>query len=143
MLEKKERGEFQSSGSMEVLGRVLQIPEHSGRVRGVGGFVTPTLFFNLPKEKRTRVTKAELLARDRERDEEMERMKKEFVAQIESLKAVVAAGEKFYPNLSEKASCGMVEEGMEKPHIMKELLVEEDDECFAFDPPPSQNKVTK
>lgn len=68
---------------MDVLVTVLQTIEHSGRVRGVGGFVTPILFFNIPKEKRTRITKAELLARDRERDEGMERMKKEFATQIE------------------------------------------------------------
>lgn len=140
-MEKKEKGEFQPEGSMDVLSTVLQTPEHSGRVRGVGGFVTPSLFFNLPKEKRTRITKAELLARDRQRDEEMERIKKEFTTQIESLKAAVSGSGKFSPLLSEKASChGVTEEGMEKPIVVKELVLDNDD-CVAFDTPPSQPKV--
>lgn len=130
-MEKKENGEFHLSRSMDVLGTVLQTPEHSGRDRGVGGFVSPTLFFNFSKEKRTRITKVELLARDRKRDEEMERMKKEFVTQIKSLKAVVAVGGKFFRNLSKKASCHeLVVAGMEKSMFMKELLVEDDDDCI-------------
>lgn len=75
----------------------------------------------------------------------MERMNKEFTAQIESLKATVSTGGKFSPLLSEKASChGMLKEGMmEKPIIMKEYLVDNNDDCVTFDTPPSQTKVIK
>ncbi|KAK1372728.1 hypothetical protein POM88_028921 [Heracleum sosnowskyi] len=47
------------------------------RVRGVGSFVTPSMIFNLLIGKICRITKAELLARDRERDAELEKAKQE------------------------------------------------------------------
>lgn len=134
MLEKKEKGEFQPSGSTDVLSTALETVEHSGRVRGVGGFVTPKLFFNLPKEKRTRITKAELLARDRQRDEELETTKREMQMQIDDLKAMISP-------VSEKASCQKPDqEATQEPKIIgKKLFVE--DECMAFDTPPSDKKV--
>ncbi|KAL8120744.1 hypothetical protein AgCh_017792 [Apium graveolens] len=77
LLEMKEKGEFQPSGSDDVLARALETPEHSGRVRGVGSYVSPKLWFDLPKEKKCRITKTELVARDRQRDDEMERTRQE------------------------------------------------------------------
>lgn len=141
LLEKKEKGEFQPSGSVDVLSTALETPEHSGRVRGVGGFVTPKLFFNLPKDKRKRITKAELLACDRQRDEEMERTKQELMSQIEALKAMINTPNIMpSPMTSDKASCQPVqfqEREKEKPIIAKELLVS-DDECVVFDTPPEK-----
>ena len=60
-----------------MLNKALETPEHSGRVRGVGSFVTPSMFFNLPTGKRCIITKDELLSRDRERDAELEKAKQE------------------------------------------------------------------
>lgn len=138
MLEKKEKGEFLPSGSIDVLSTALETPEHSGRVRGVGGFVTPKLFFNLPKEKRTRITKAELLARDRQRDEELERTKREMQMQIDALKAMISP-------VSEKASCQMAEqeEGTKDTKEIRKNLFTEDNERLAVDTPPSEKKVKK
>ncbi|XP_040369464.1 uncharacterized protein LOC121051309 [Rosa chinensis] len=76
LMEKKRKGELEISGSSDVLSQALETPEHSGRVRGVGGFVNPSTYFKLPKQKRVRTTKAELLARDKERDRELEETKK-------------------------------------------------------------------
>lgn len=103
LLEQKEKGEFKPSGSDDVLTTALQTPEHGGRVRGVGGFVTPTVYFNLPKQRRVRVTKSELLARDRERSEEFEKMRLE----LDQLKALItsAPNMNYSPNFSDKASC--------------------------------------
>lgn len=81
MLEKKKKGELTISGSDDVLSKALKTTEHSGRVRGVGGFVNPSTYFKLPKQKRVRVTKADLLARDRERDMELEETRKNLMAQ--------------------------------------------------------------
>lgn len=65
-----------------MLTKALQTPEHAGRVRGVGSLVTSTVFFNIPNGKRCRITKAELLARDRERDAEYEKSKQEMAAEL-------------------------------------------------------------
>lgn len=75
MLEKKKNGELKTSGSDDVLTKVLKTPEHSGRVRGVGGYVNPSTYFNIPRAKPERVSRATLLARDRERDRELEETK--------------------------------------------------------------------
>ncbi|XP_040374987.1 uncharacterized protein LOC112200371 [Rosa chinensis] len=76
LLEKKSKGELDISRSDDVLTQALETPEHPGRVRGVGGFVNLTTYFNLPKQRRVTITKAELLARDRERDRELQETKK-------------------------------------------------------------------
>ena len=113
----------------------LETPEHSGRVRGVGGFVTPKSFFNLPRQ-RTRISKAQL-------SEELENQKKE----IAQLKAMISATNLLgSPNLSDKSSCQeeiikpKPEISKPKPEIVKTSDVEED--CMIFDhPPPSEIKV--
>lgn len=135
MLEKKEKGEFQVSGITDVLSTALKKEEHSGRVRGVGGFVTPKMFFNLPKGKRTRITKAELLARDRQRDEELEKTKQEMQMQIDALKAMISP-------VSEKESCQKSDdqEATQEPKIIPQKLFEED-ECLPFDTSPTGKKV--
>lgn len=76
MLERKSKGELKISGSDDVLSKALKTAEHTGRVRGVGGFVNPSTYFNLPKQKRVRITKADLLARDQERALEFEQTTK-------------------------------------------------------------------
>ena len=42
---KVKDGSIQESGQKDILGMALGNPEHSGRVRGVGGMVTPTTYF--------------------------------------------------------------------------------------------------
>lgn len=42
----------------------LGTPEHAGRVRGVGGFVKPSVFFNVPRKKRECVSKGMLKERE-------------------------------------------------------------------------------
>jgi hypothetical protein len=75
-LEQKKKGDLIVEGSNDVLSQALGTPEHSGRVRGVEGFVTPLTYFGHPKQRRLAITKAELLARDRERDLELQEAKK-------------------------------------------------------------------
>ena len=50
---KVKDGSIQESGQKDILGMALGNPEHSGRVRGVRGMVTPTTYFNLPKGTKT------------------------------------------------------------------------------------------
>ncbi|CAL2255926.1 unnamed protein product [Prunus armeniaca] len=45
-------GTLTASGSNDVLTLALGTPEHAGRVRGVGVGVSPTQFFNLPRQQR-------------------------------------------------------------------------------------------
>lgn len=45
-------GEVTTCGTDDVLTKVLGNPEHHGRVRGIGGHVKPTAYFNLPKHRR-------------------------------------------------------------------------------------------
>ena len=50
---KVKDGSIQESGQKDILGMTLGNPEHSGQVRGVGGMVTPTTYFNLLKITKT------------------------------------------------------------------------------------------
>ncbi|KAL6286128.1 hypothetical protein ACE6H2_010518 [Prunus campanulata] len=47
-------GALTVSGSNDILTLALGTPEHGGRVRGAGAGVTPTQFFNLPKQQRVK-----------------------------------------------------------------------------------------
>lgn len=148
LLEKKRKGEFEPSGSNDVLSAVLETPEHSGRVRGVGSFVTPTTYFNLPKGRRIRVTKSELMARDRQRSEEMERAKeemerskKEMKAEIDQLKAMINSINPLIPSplLSSKGSIHEkteVEAKLVKSSTVKGLVLSDDEDCIALDATP-------
>lgn len=78
-MDQKEKGELKVSGSDDVLTQVLGTPEHAGRVRGVGGYVNPSTYFKIPKDKKP--TKKELLARDKQRDLELEETKKAITEQ--------------------------------------------------------------
>lgn len=147
----KRKGEFKQSGSSDVLTAALETPEHSGRVRGVGSFVSPSTFFNMPKGKRTRVTKDELLARDKKREEEFERRTQEFdkktenlMNEIAELKALITTSNLHSPMLSDKASCredkeqqlGKEMKIMCKPVAAKALMaeIEGEDDCVYIDP---------
>lgn len=48
-------GEVSTCGTDDVLTKALGNPEHHGRVRGVGGHVKPSTYFNLPKHQRKTV----------------------------------------------------------------------------------------
>lgn len=141
LLEQKERGDFVPSGTQDVLTTALKTPEHSGRVRGVGSFVTPKVFFDLPKEKRTRITKAELLARDKQRTEELEKTKQLLLLEISALKELMRTSNIESP-LSDKASSQPMHEVNGKPSSAKGLMADDDDQCTAFHhTPPSGKKV--
>ena len=121
-----------------MLSTALGTPEHSGRVRAVGGYVMPKMFFNVPKEKKLGIMKSELLARDRLMVEELERTRREMA----ELKALFTASNLGSSNVSDKASCQPLgEEDKRKETAEKEVLDNEED-CVAYDhPPPTEKKV--
>ncbi|KAL6588176.1 hypothetical protein OROMI_001154 [Orobanche minor] len=51
--EKVDRGEESVSGSLDVLEKALGTKEHGGRVRGVGGYITPSAYFHLPRRQKS------------------------------------------------------------------------------------------
>lgn len=141
LLEKKLKGEFHPSGSKDVLTTALKTEEHSGRVRAVGSFITPKEFFNLPRQRR--ITKDELLARDKQRSEELEKTKQDLMAQIAQLKAMIEAGTNIpSPMLSDNGSHHPETIKLQTP-VAKELVLDGDRDCVHIDPspPPSDNKV--
>ncbi|KAK1372737.1 hypothetical protein POM88_028930 [Heracleum sosnowskyi] len=103
-----------------------------------------------PGEKPDRITKAELLARDRERDAELEKAKQEMErtrhemerTREEMVQALNAMGLANIPSpkLSEMASCG---QKVASPSVVKELdqLLVDDDDCVRIKPIPPKNKV--
>ena len=72
-----------------MLTTALETPEHSGRVRVFGGFISPKSYFNLPRQRR--ITKDKLLARDKQRSEELQKTKEELIGEIAKLRAMIAA----------------------------------------------------
>ncbi|KAK1371536.1 hypothetical protein POM88_037628 [Heracleum sosnowskyi] len=102
-----------------------------------------------PGEKPDRITKAELLARDRERDAELEKAKQEMERtrqemertreeMVQALKAMGLANIPS-PKLSQMASCG---QKVASPSVVKDLdqLLVDDDDCVPIKPIPPENK---
>lgn len=139
-----------------MLSVALETPEHSGRLRGVGSYVSPAMYYGLPKgkEKRTRVTKADL----EKTKNDFEKTKRDLLSQIAELKAEMkemASTSKLHsPILSDKASCRV--EGKDEfddmkqnksLKVVKELIVEKgnkNDDCVpidGFDPSSPEKKV--
>ena len=148
------KGEIQFECGEDVLTTALGSNEHSGRVRAVGGYVTPKRYFNLPNK--IRITKAELMARDRQRDEQFEKKTSALEAEIALLKTMImnSGSTLNSPMWSEKA---MPQEELDKPAAAKDLDKEmmekthsapekvDDEECVITDAPrrpsPPQDSV--
>ncbi|XP_062014258.1 uncharacterized protein LOC133730738 [Rosa rugosa] len=66
-------GELNVEGTNDVLTLALGTLEHGGRVRGIGGFVTPSTYFHLPKRRKesieatVRVSVQKILLEEREK----------------------------------------------------------------------------
>ena len=152
-MEKKKNGELKTSGSDDVLTKVLKTPEHSGRVRGVGGYVNPSTYFNIPRAKPERVSRATLLARDLERDKELEETNRKlqeeaakqrefFLQKLASLEALVKGNatvnaaveaadtnerEKLVSPISDKASFQHTKDGNPKAKFLCDDNVSDDE----------------
>lgn len=132
MLEKKKAGELEFYGAEDVLTTALESQEHSGKVRAVGGYITPKQYFKLPREKKIRITKEELMARDRQRDEKTEKKMQALEAEIAQLKAMFASSVgPQSPKQPEKASS---QPEKESPQLEK-ANVDDDEECVMYDQP--------
>ncbi|XP_062006048.1 uncharacterized protein LOC133723246 [Rosa rugosa] len=152
LLEKKSKGELEISGSDDVLTQALETPEHSGRVRGVGGFVNPSTYFKLPKQKRVRTTKAELMARDRERNRELEETKKMLIEKqakaedllnkrIAQLEALITDKANYAPHspISDKGS--FHDRVKKNSPILDDKVQENVDDCEIVPPPTDKGGV--
>ncbi|KAL8125305.1 hypothetical protein AgCh_012841 [Apium graveolens] len=112
----------------------LAFGREQGRVWAVGGYVTPKQYFKLPTEKKIRITKKELLARDRERDEKVDKKTQALKAEIAELKAMMASGIALHspPIMSKKAS-----HQLEKAFVVACSDDDDDvDECVPTPAPP-------
>ena len=87
MKEKVKSGSVTISGADDILSRTLG-PEHGGRVRGVGGFVTPTSYFGLPRRKRPRME--DMMEEMLKKAVEQERAF--WIEQLNSIKTLLPAG---------------------------------------------------
>lgn len=85
-MEDKANGIFIPEGSHDVLAEALGTDEKYGRVRGIGGFVKPQVFFGTARKTRSPVAKA-LADSLKQKTEEADSLKSE----VEKLKAELAA----------------------------------------------------
>ena len=52
LFQKEREGSIETYGDKDILSIALDTPEHSGRVRGLGMWITPTIFFGPSKRGR-------------------------------------------------------------------------------------------
>ncbi|KAL6576522.1 hypothetical protein OROHE_000303 [Orobanche hederae] len=152
LLELKKNGEFTPSGSNDILTAALGTLEGSGRVRAVGSFIIPKVYFQLPRQRRVDSTKSELLARDRQRSEELEKAKQELInaktemlSEIDKLEKMISAGAHHSPVLLDKCSSEPPKPQQPrqlKPPSVKGLILEPDRDCVLLDPGTAK-KVTR
>ncbi|KAL8156030.1 hypothetical protein AgCh_001196 [Apium graveolens] len=109
--DEKRKGEFVPSGSEDVLSVALETPEHSGRVRGVGSFVNPSTYFNLPKgkDKKSRVSKEEFEQTKNDFEKRNEDLMLQIAELKNAMKEMASVAKLHSPMLSDKASCRVEE----------------------------------
>ena len=67
---KVKDGSIQELGQKDMLGMALGNSEHKGRVRGVGGMVMLTTYFNLPKRTKTSELLQHLLEKKKKQNQQ-------------------------------------------------------------------------
>lgn len=95
-------------GSDDVLTMALGTPEHSGRVRGVGAGVTPSCYFNLPKNRRDTVKEivSQLAEIYEAKTQELLRQERlQWQAKLDALMALIPGAKCPSTDGSAKASC--------------------------------------
>ncbi|XP_040367463.1 uncharacterized protein LOC112179893 [Rosa chinensis] len=80
--EKVAIGELNTSGSDDVLTLALGTPEHPGRVRGVGGYVNPSIYFHFPKRRKESIQEAVKVSVQKILQEQKEKIIEEAKEQI-------------------------------------------------------------
>ncbi|XP_024163760.1 caldesmon-like [Rosa chinensis] len=94
-LKRKERdGELTVNGSNDVLTLALGTPEHTGRVRGIGGYVcNPNGYFNLPKRRKDNVNESMRQSVRKILEEEKQKLEDELREKIYAEEREVIAAE--------------------------------------------------
>lgn len=133
--QQEKEGKLSTSGSNDVLTLALGTPEHGGRVRAVGSYVTPNSYFHLPKRRKTSVKENVRESIKAIVEEEREKIVAQIVAEErEKIKAEIMAEEK------RKISAQILEE--ERANIVAKLVMDERDKLMAAGSPDWQAKVT-
>ncbi|KAL8113768.1 hypothetical protein AgCh_020895 [Apium graveolens] len=129
------------------------------RVRGVGSFVNPSTYFNLPKgkDKKSRVSKAEFEQTKNDFEKRNEDLMLQIAELKNTMKEMASAAKLHSPMLSDKASCRVEEkEGVAEMKqkcgltVVRELMVENNNgngddyvDINHFDPPPGKKDPRK
>lgn len=113
---KVKDGLIQESGQKDILGMALGNPEHGGRVRGAGGMVTPTTYFNLPKRTKTSEILQHLLEEQRKMNQQQREDVEERKALLDQLRQLQKENTKLKESpknissaqhVSDKGSCSI------------------------------------
>ena len=96
--EKEHKGDLTIGGAIDVLTLALGTPEHNGRVRGVGGYVQPNQYFNLPRRRKESVNETLRLCVKQILDEEREKIEAEIREKVlaEEKEKIAAAERAFW-----------------------------------------------
>lgn len=127
-----EDGSLSVEGANDILTLALGTREHSGRLRAVGGFVTPSAYFHVPRRG--------IHSRCEERQQNLE-------ATVSDLKVQVDALKQSLPNTphSDYAGSNTFEnDNMGSPQLHPSPMVNKvvtDDNMAAFDPITMENRV--
>lgn len=96
--EKEHKGDLTIGGAIDVLTLALGTPEHNGRVQGVGGYVQPNQYFNLPRRRKESVNETLRLSVKQILDKEREKIEVEIREKVlaEEKEKIAAAERAFW-----------------------------------------------
>lgn len=103
-----------------ILAQALKTGEHSGRLRGTGGFITPSTYSRVPTKK-SDVVSAEVFLEQKRELEEQRQQNIEMDKRLKKLEAVIyKKGDAFDIETDDKGSCSV--KNLPKVNITKSPL---------------------
>ncbi|XP_073123545.1 uncharacterized protein [Henckelia pumila] len=117
-IQQKREGTLNMMGTKEdILTKALESYEHSGRVRAVGGHITPTLYFNVGRIRKSVDIDRDLIIEQKKELLETRKLISEQDARIQKLEAFVLKKGAWVSEIDDKSSCSVKLHQLNEPFL--------------------------
>lgn len=107
-IQQKREGKLQCEGAKEdILTKALETQEYSGRVRGIGGHINPTIYFNVGRTRKKYDVTLDIIAEHKRELKEAKMQILEQDVRIQKLEALMHKRGAWDNSIDDKGSCSV------------------------------------